>query len=657
MVDSRAPTAIPGRHHPQRWWRWVLGVVALLAAAYVYQYVTKGAFWKATFERQVSKRAGRPVRVAGTFHLYLAPDLRFRADGLTIGNPGWAEADQFFAARRITAEASIWQLLFGDTRIDDLQVDGGRLALQRRADGSNTWTFGDEPLDLPDISRAAATDSRISVIDARSQTRIMVALEGVGGAAADGAARVEGPLVFRGSGSMRGAPVGFQGRLTTPNQAAAGGRIALRAGGRIADTRLGVAGEMPGATRLEGADLSVSMAGPNLHNFGRIFDVALPATRPYALAAHLTKAGRDYRLSRVKGGIGDTDITGTLTVRPAATKQERMKLTGQLASNRLDIKDVGPLFGYDPARISAGRVVRQEGGRPRLLPDAPLAIAALGSMDADVDYRAKRVETGKLPFTNFRLRVALNNSKLNLLPLAFDIATGRLIANIGIDARRPPAKTAYDIRLTQIPLGKLFTGFKVEDAGTTATLRARVQLNGVGNTVQSSLATSNGRIAVIVPQGTLWLRNVELAELDLQNFLTAMLSNKLKDKRDINCGIVAFTVRQGKAIADPIVIDSDKTVLRGRGGFDFGDESLAMAMEADSKQISLFSGQSPIAINGWFADPAINPISGELLARGAAGAALGIAASPLAALLAFIDPGDAKDGNCAPILAGKPARR
>lgn len=292
-------------------------------------------------------------------------------------------------------------------------------------------------------------------------------------------------------------------------------------------------------------------------------------------------------------------------------------------------------------------------GRPRLLPDAPLAIDALGAFDADIDYRARQVRTGKLPFTNLRLRLALDNRRLNLAPLAFDVASGRLIADIAINARQPPVRTDYDVRLTQIPLGKLFSGFNVEDAGTTAALRGRLKLSGVGDTVQQSLASSTGRIAMVVPSGTLWLRNIELAELDVQNFLTALIGKKLKEKRDINCGIVAFTVSGGKAVADPILIDTDKAVFRGRGGFDFGDESLAMSLEGDSKQFSLFSGQSPIGINGWFADPAINPISAELLARGGAGLALGVAATPLAALAAFIDPGDARDVNCAPILAGR----
>ena len=40
------------------------------------------------------------------------------------------------------------------------------LALERRADKANTWTFGGDELDIPDIIRAAVTDGRIALIDA-----------------------------------------------------------------------------------------------------------------------------------------------------------------------------------------------------------------------------------------------------------------------------------------------------------------------------------------------------------------------------------------------------------------------------------------------------------------------------------------------------------
>ncbi len=652
---NQRPAAFPartGRPGVRHWLKVATILATILVGAFSVQYVTKGAFWKSSFERYLSARAGRPVRVAGEFQLYLAPDIRFRAEGLTVANPAWAQVDQFFAARRIAIDASLWQALVGELTIRDLSIEGGRLALERRADRANSWTFAGGPIDLPDILRAAATDSRIVVIDAATATRMDIVLNTVAGTSGSGRPQVSGPLLFVSTGTTHGAPIAIKGRLTTPNQAVAGGQVGLDVAGSIASTGFTVVGTLQGAALLEGADLRISLKGRNLHDPGRVFGVALPATRPYTLAAHLTKAAREYRLSRLKGVIGDTDLAGTLTILPADTVNSRIKVIGRLTSNILDIKDVGPLVGYDPVQIEAGNsVVVQVAGRPRLLPDAPLAADALGAIDVDLDYRANTVRTGNLPFTKLRLRLALNNRLLNLSPLAFDIATGRLIAKIAINARQPAVRTDYDIRITQIPLGKLFSGFKVEDAGTTATLRGRLQLRGLGNTVHDSLSSSSGRIALVVPSGTLWVRNTELAELDLQNFLTAMIGKRLREKRDINCGIVAFTVTAGKAVADPILIDTDKTVFRGRGGFNFGDESLKMSLEGDSKQFSLFSGQSPIAINGWFADPSVNPISAELLGRGAAAVALGVAATPLAALAAFIDLGDAKDVNCAPILA------
>src|SRR3546814_14552762 len=68
--------------------------------------------------------------------------------------------------------------------------------------------------------------------------------------------------------------------------------------------------------------------------------------------------------------------------------------------------------------------------------------------------------------------------------------------------------------------------------------------------------------------------------------------------------------------------------MLGRGGFSFRNESLDLAFRADGKKFSLFSGQSPVGIGGTFARPGIDVISPELVARGGAAAALGIAATP-----------------------------
>jgi uncharacterized protein involved in outer membrane biogenesis len=178
----------------------------------------------------------------------------------------------------------------------------------------------------------------------------------------------------------------------------------------------------------------------------------------------------------------------------------------------------------------------------------------------------------------------------------------------------------------------------------------------VGNTVHDSLSTANGRIAVIIPKGTLWTRNIQLSELDIGVFLQKMFEKKLKEPVHINCGLIGFTVRNGIGAADPILIDTGGNVTVGRGGFSFKNESLDLAFEADSKKFSLFSGQSPVGVDGYFAAPHLNVISGELVGRAGAGLGLGVLVSPLAAIIAFVDVGDAKAADCGPVLAGASAR-
>src|SRR3546814_4094342 len=67
-------------------------------------------------------------------------------------------------------------------------------------------------------------------------------------------------------------------------------------------------------------------------------------------------------------------------------------------------------------------------------------------------------------------------------------------------------------------------------------------------------------------------------------------------------------------------------------GFSFRTEAIDMAVRADGKKFSLFSGQSPVSVGGYFAAPRLDPISDQLMGRAGAGLGLAIVATPLAAI-------------------------
>jgi uncharacterized protein involved in outer membrane biogenesis len=150
----------------------------------------------------------------------------------------------------------------------------------------------------------------------------------------------------------------------------------------------------------------------------------------------------------------------------------------------------------------------------------------------------------------------------------------------------------------------------------------------------------------------MWARNIQLAELDIGTFIQRMFQKKLKDPVQINCGLVGFTVRNGISTADPILIDTKKNVMTGRGDFSFRDESIDLSIRAKGKTFSLFSLQSPIGVGGYLAEPHLKLVSPQLVERGGAAIALAVVATPVAALLAFIDPGNGKAAACGPVLAG-----
>lgn len=632
----------------------VTTLLGLIVLAWAILFVTKGRFLKGTFERTVAGQTHRQVKVAGDFQLYLNPfNVKFVAEGMTITNPEWAGKGNFFEARRIDSQISTWSLITGHRRINWLGLEDGRLDLQwDKANKRNTWTFSEEkgePLEMPVIARALIRGTMVRYVDPRMQIAAAIRVDPV--EAKD--TKFASAVGFDGNGTVRGTRFVMNGTLLSPNATISGGKNELRLHAEALRTRLDVSGTLPGFTELDGSDLHMDLRGQNLADAFSLLGVAVPDTRTYRFKSAMTKADDEWRFTGLRGTFGESDLAGKVTVKML---QPRLLLTADLATRTLDIVDAGPFIGYSPSASAAGAVVTRAAGTPRILPDAPLRVEALKNFDAKVDWTVRNVRAERLPISNLKLGLSLDDRLLKLSPLNFSLARGTVSSDISINARRQPVFTDYDIRLSPTPMGVLLAGFGVEESGTTGTLKARVQLTGTGNSVHDSLANSNGRIAIILPKGSFWTRNIQLAELDIGTFVQKMFEKKLKEPVQINCGLIGFTVRRGIAAADPILIDTAKSVMTARGGFSFRNESIDLAFRADSKKFSVFAGQSPVGINGYFAAPGINVISGELLARAGAGLGLALVASPLAAVIAFVDVGDAKAADCGPVLSGASAR-
>jgi len=640
---------------------WIaIGIVSLIFLAWLILFITKGSFLKHSFERIASRTTQREVKVADGFQLYLNPfNIHFRAEGLTVSNPAWATKPKFFESRLIDSNIAILPFLFSEkNRINRLLLDQGNVDLEWDAAGRrNSWTFGGpnvkgKPLDLPLIRRAAITGTTLRFRDPRMQLVTDIKFDTIRAANT----RVATDDVrFDGTGSLRGKPFTLNGQLLSPNETVSGGRNRFALNAVSASDHMQVLGTLPGATVLEGADLSVKVRGANLARLFDFLGVAVPDTRSYHFTSHLTKERGAWRFRRLNGAFGNSDLAGNMVI---SQPNNRLKIDADLKSRSVDIIDVGPFIGYSPQKLEAQGAhgtVTQVAGTPRILPDAPLRIDALNNFDAHVVYAVRDIKAPHLPVSNLDLTLDLDHRLLKLSPLTFEMSQGHVASDIIINARQQPVLTDYDIRLAPTPMGKLLAGWGVSESGTTGVIKARIQLRGRGNTVHDSLSASDGRIAIILPKGTMWTRNIQLSELDIGTFITKMFAKKLEKPVEINCGLIAFTVRGGTAAADPILIDTTKNVITGRGNFSFKDEALDLALRADAKTISLFSAQSPVGINGHFASPGLQIITPQLLARAGAGAGLALAATPFAAILAFIDPGDAKAAACGPVLRGADA--
>jgi hypothetical protein len=618
---------------------------------------------KKPIERGASARFGRAVTIAGPLQVRgwsRTPTLTL--NGLTVGNPPWEPDRPMLKVERVQLQLELLPLLGGHLILRRVELDHPDIYLHQEKSGRANWTFennaptkqrASRPANLPTMRDLVVDSGSLVLIDELRRLKI----KGTVAAAEQASGKDSKPFRIEAKGTINEKPfrldiAGGPLQALTPDEPYPFS-MAIKAGDNQIQSEVKVLKPFD----LAQLELDVNAEGRDLAELFYLTQITLPNTPPFKVRAHISCHGMHIGVRQIAASLGGSDVSGKVDI-DASTKRPLVK--ADLLSRHLLLKDFAAITGSKaqttalatspPGSAAPAGKEQSDTAAHLLFPTARLQVERVRAVDADVHFRATSIEAGTVPFTQVSLHLKLDDSVLTLEPLRFDMAQGRIAGNVHIDARSQPPKVRADFQAEDIQLAQ-FRGKGANAAPPIdGLLDARAVIEGTGDSVHQVMSDASGTFSVIVPQGDVRSAFAELTGVDVAEGI-GLLVKKPDDRAAIRCGVAQFGVESGTAHVQNIVFDTQNVLIKGGGQVYLGSEKLDMTIQGQPKKVRVVRVRAPVEIRGQLLKPSFKLETGHLLKQGAIGAALGTVLSPVAAILAFVDPGLAKDQNCAQLLA------
>lgn len=632
---------------------WTLGIcVAILVAIGLFLAWFDWDRLRGPVARYASHATGRDVRIDGHLKVHLfswTPSAT--VGGLKISNPRWAGPGDTAQIGQSMVQIRILPLIFGGKLdLTRVELDHPNLNLLKDAQGRESWNLNPNPDARagkgPPIHTLVVRNGQLSYVDRKSRQSFAgrftsadrASAEGPSGVFFDGTANLhQQPFHL----TISGGPVVHLQR-TRPYQ--------FKAEVRGGTSHVTATGQLARPFDLNHVSGRLTVSGADLTNLYFLTGLALPNTPTYRLSGNFSRDGKRYAVRNLTGRVGDSDLNGSLSV---DSTSGRPFLKGDLHSRTLVFEDLAALFGGGTTKASATpeqqAIASQMKAQQRILPDATLNVAKVRAMDGDVKYRAQTVRARYVPLRRIALHVRLDHGLLTLDPVSMDLTRGTVTGKVAINARGATPRTDLDLRASNIRVEDFMAKAGAEQA-VTAPILARVRLSGSGNSVHAAAANANGGVTFVMTHGEVRKAFAELAGINAIKGLILLWSHN-QDRTELRCAVAHFDVANGVMRSRRLVFDTGPVLIDGGGTVNLGSEALDLRLQGHTKKFRIGHLNAPVNIRGHLAAPSFKVDTGKIAAQGGLGLAVGVLLSPLAAILPFVDPGLAKDADCAGLVA------
>jgi AsmA family protein len=652
------PTTRPGRRRLALK-RGIIGVGVFLSLALLGIAFAPPSFWRWLIVHEVSRATGRTARIDGDVTLrLLSLNPHIVVAGFALSNAPWAAPKDMVSIKRFEATLSLKSLLRLHLIFPQVTIDSPAIDLERDSSGKANWDFS-----VADSRRAHRADSKpahLPVIQELSLTSgTLTARDLVRKLTFDGQISVQESqnssdnhaLLLRGSGTLNAKPFALnlngEPLIGVDPAKPYGFQAAITA----ADIKLDTHAVIPHPFDLAALQATFHLSGSDLADVYYLTGLALPNTPNYAVSGTLVRDKLKFRIDDFQGTLGSSDVAGKLQI---DTGEERPKLTATLTSKQLNLADLAAPLGTQATPARKSNTLAKTSAEPAaktaalLLPDADLQVQRVRGMDADVQFDAASVMTAKMPMKQVHFHLNLENGKITIDPLAFQLPQGEFSGTVSVDARQAIPRTAIDMRLSHVDLGQ-FKPKSGKGPPLEGELLGRIKLQGSGTSVHKTAENAEGDITLVLPKGEMREAFAELMGIDLSRGLGLILTKNDRDT-EVRCGVANFKAGGGELRATTLVIDTAHVLVTGQGEIAMSNEVIDLALRGQPKQVRMLRLRTPITVRGTLLQPKVGVQPGKLAAQTAGAVALGVLLTPVAAVLAFVDGGLAKDANCAALI-------
>lgn len=356
----------------------------------------------------------------------------------------------------------------------------------------------------------------------------------------------------------------------------------------------------------KGLDIAFSIQVQDFAELNRFTGLDIPLPPPFKVSGRVSDPGpEEYRIADFKALLGPTGLAGGLKI---DFSKKRPKVKGSFFSEKMDLR---PLM----ARMkNAPPPTPEEALKPseKVFSDTPLPLEGLSALDAELLFKAGRILTPQLAVRDLNLKIILKDGQLAIKPLTALIGGGNLEVTVDLVPDGKAATIQAILKIGSLDIAKMLEELKDGDTAS-GKLDMDLDLRGKGDSLARLMGSLNGKTILMMHEGLIRNRYLDLMGGDLTGKLIQMLSPaaKNKDYTVVNCLVNRFDIRNGVADATVLVFDTEQMSVVGEGNIDLGRETINLGIKPQPKKglgefgFSLGELAKPLRVGGTLAKPSL----------------------------------------------------